>query len=317
MNAHSLDISQLVRSEAGFPYPDWSLLGDVIRRSAPDAALSREAWTEAARQWSDLLALALGPAGSTVEGPHFLVTATLEVEELQRLTRFAESCRETLLKLLPGVAEFTAPGKEVVLAFPFSEEFYTYVAPFHPEEGDFGGAGGMHIRVGYPHVTVIGRHMDQLQFTLAHEITHAGLFHLGMPAWLEEGLAQMFEGDMTPRQPVHITYTRAKQHRAHWREFGLEAFWSGDAFHFPGEAQGFSYELAEILIRLLIADFRPRWFGLDRGPCRRLFGFLREARIADNGRSAAEKHLECSLEEIAAKFLGRAEDWEEGEREEE
>ena len=44
-----------------------------------------------------------------------------------------------------------------------------------------------------------GKELWILEDTLGHELTHVSLHHLSMPQWLEEGLAQMFEHNMTGR----------------------------------------------------------------------------------------------------------------------
>ena len=69
-----------------------------------------------------------------------------------------------------------------------------------------------------------------------------------------------------------------------------------------------SYQLAEVLMRLLVADHRPRWFGLSRERQRRFFAFLQEADRTDCGEAAAQEHLGFGLEQLANQFLGPG-DW--------
>jgi hypothetical protein len=97
------------------------------------------------------------------------------------------------------------------------------------------------------------------------------------------------------------------RHLQFWREHGLDQFWNGEGFLLPGEIQLLSYQLAEILVRLIVYETRPRWFGLVREPHQKLLGFLRSASIEDHGLAACREHLGCGLDEIAAKFLGPGE----------
>lgn len=125
-----------------------------------------------------------------------------------------------------------------------------------------------------------------------------------MPQWLEEGLAQMFEHDMTGRQLLELDAESAGRHRRHWGAHGLDEFWSGEGFSRPGEVQELSYQLAEVLVRLLAEEARPRWFGWVREPRRRFLAFLRGAAAADCGEAACREHLGHGLADLAAKFLG-------------
>lgn len=93
-----------------------------------------------------------------------------------------------------------------------------------------------------------------------------------------------------------------------WRRAGLGRFWSGEGFHSAGEMQKRSYELAEVLVRNLALDFRPRGFGRDRKPVERLLQFLRHASYEDAGDAAAREWLGRDLAAIVGQFLGPG-DW--------
>ena len=73
--------------------------------------------------------------------------------------------------------------------------------------------------------------------TIAHELTHAALMYLSLPAWVEEGFAQMFEHDMTGRALLLMNDEMGQAHKNWWGEHGLEAFWRGDGFHQTGDGQ--------------------------------------------------------------------------------
>src|SRR5262249_29986025 len=150
-----------------------------------------------------------------------------------------------LQTILGSVAKFAAPGKQVAIAVNDDEEYYRYVSPFY-SEGEYGGSSGLHIREGYPHIALHGNALWVLEDTYAHELTHAGLHHLSMPQWLEEGLAQMFGHDMTGRGQMQLTTETAATHKRYWGKKGLDAFWRGEGFSRPGKVQGLCYQLAEI-----------------------------------------------------------------------
>ena len=96
----------------------------------------------------------------------------------------------------------------------------------------------------------------------------------------------------------------ARKHKRYWNRHGLADFWWGEVFFRSGQAQTLGYELAELLVRLLFEDHRPRWFGFDRSHYERLLLFLQTADREDGGQAAALEHLGIGLEQLAAQFLG-------------
>jgi hypothetical protein len=308
MAVKSLDISSLLNREDCLPCPQWELIAQCVESSAePEHHL--EVWDDIVRQWLAQLARALGEDYRVDECEHFAIVG-FDTAINDSLLRFAEHARGSLLILLPGVAAFDQPSKEVVVAFKNAGDYYRYVSLFTPE-GEQGGSGGMHIRMGYPHVILQAiRHHEAwiLQNTLAHELTHVSLLHLSMPPWIEEGLAQLVEHDLTRRGLLELTTEIADRHKTYWRKNGVDEFWRGDGFSRSGKVQELSYQLAEILLRLLFEEFRPRWFGWVREPQQKLMAFLREARADDCGEAACREHLGHGLTDLAAKFLGPG-DW--------
>ena len=208
-----------------------------------------------------------------------------------------------MLSILGGVVDFNGLGKQLVVALRNRDDYYRYVSLYSPG-GEQGESAGMHIREDYPHVALQCSQLADAGNTLAHELTHVALHHLNMPQWLEEGLAQMFEHDMTGRSLLQLDSKMARQHKRYWGKHGLDDFWRGDGFSQLGKIQGLSYQLAEILVRLLVEESRPRWFGWVRAPQHRFFGFLRQASISDCGEAACTTHLRFGLSDLAARFLG-------------
>jgi hypothetical protein len=304
MNDEKLDISSLLAWDDGLPHPVWDLIGTWIEVNvSPDG--QREGWVAACRQWLTKLASALGPDYEVVESAHFLMLASREHAARAAPLQIAEASRARLVAVLGDLADFDVPGKQVVLALQLPQDYYRYIAQYYPD-GEYPGSGGVHIREGYPHVVVWGKLMMTLDGALAHEVTHAALHHLAIPQWLEEGLAQMLSCEVAGPN-LRLNAETAERHRRHWGEHGLDGLWRGSGFHQVGEVQGLSYELAEILTRLLVVDARPRWFGWVRKPERQFRAFMQEASTADGGEAACRKHLGHALGDLAARFLGPGE----------
>lgn len=302
MSSKELDISGSLAWEDGLPYPQWELLEAWVESKFEPPA-RRGAWAALGRQWMAELGPALGVGYETVESENFLALVSREDETGRRLLPFAERCRAALLSALGGVTDFDSQGKQVVLVLRNPHHYYRYISLYFPE-GEHGGSAGIHIRQGHPHVALHGKQAWVLENTLAHELTHVSLHHLSMPQWLEEGLAQMFEHNMTGRQLLEVDGEMAGRHKRYWGKHGLDEFWRGEGFSRPGKVQELSYQLAEILVRLLAEEGRPRWFGWAREPQLRFYAFLRGAGIDDCGEAACREHLGYGLSDLAAKFLG-------------
>jgi hypothetical protein len=219
----------------------------------------------------------------------------------------AERCRAALLDTLAGVAEISAPGKMPIVVLDGPDVYYQYLAPYDPE-GEFGSSAGVQIREGFPHIALMNCEFFALERTLAHELTHAALVHLSLPLWVEEGLAQMFERSMSADRSALIDNEAGQRHERFWRNHSLNQFWNGAGFHRATPAQRFSYQLAEVLVTLLVEEHRPHWLGLSRHRQQRFFQFLLHADRQDAGEAAAREYLGTSLSDIAAKFLGPG-DW--------
>lgn len=301
MNIDELDISAFLTWQESLPHPQWALIQDRIEsHGEPDRR--RKGWEMASRQWLNHLAATLAGEYQVTESDRFLALAP-DAETAASLLLFAGGSHDRLLSVLGEVVQFAAPGKQVVVALRGADDYYRYIAPFY-DEGHYATSGGIQVREGYPHIVVYGKHLGLLENALAHEMTHAGLHHLSMPQWLEEGLAQMAEHEITGRELLIVDGELAGRHKRFWGKHGLDAFWSGEGFSRPGKMQALSYQLAEILVRLLFEDARPRWFGWVQEPRRRLFAFLRTAANADKGESACREFLGMGRSELAARFLG-------------
>ena len=77
-------------------------------------------------------------------------------------------------------------------------------------------------------------------------------------------------------------------------EHGLTDFWSGESFFAADERQKASYQLSEVLTRLILDGRNASRFG----------EFVGAAERADGGEGAALSVLGYSLNDAVSKFLG-------------
>lgn len=304
-----IDISSNFTWEENLPRPQWDILTTWVE-SRVDNDEQGEAWDEIVRQWFHTLADALDGDYCLHESDQFLLLAPSGSIGGRAILALAKRTRAFLLHSLPGVIHAPGPGKLPLVILADGETYYQYVSVYYGE-GHYGSSGGVCIREGYPHIVALGRDMAAVEHTIAHELAHACLTGLGLPLWIEEGLAQIAEHHVTGRGELLLNSDLARQHKRYWRKHGLEVFWRGIGFSRPGKVQELSYQLAETLVRLLCEDYRPQWFGLVRTRHKKLMAFLRDADELDCGQASAEKHLGYGLGTLAAKFLGPG-DWEAG-----
>lgn len=295
----TLDISRSLVWNEELPSPNWDIIGTWIERQPAEKQV--ELWNDVARQWFEHLGRAAGEDYAWCEGKQTIVFGPRDDRLYRNLIACGDASQKSLLALLPGIAEFRTPGKLLVLAWEGRDDYYRYVSRFD-SDGSYGASAGMHIRGEHAHIALLQVPGDSPLATLAHETTHAALEHLELPIWIEEGLAQMFESDMGSRRPLLLDPEQAKKHRKYWNRNGLDGFWFGDCFQRSGDAQELSYQLAEVLVRLLFSDHRPGWF--IRTKQKQLLAFLAAANRNDGGRDAALEYLDYGIDELAEKFLG-------------
>jgi tetratricopeptide (TPR) repeat protein len=279
------------------PRPNWDVLRTWVKGHTSEADHPR-VWAKIAAQWLGILNEALGGGYRTQQSAHLILFTPSDYADAELLLHFAESALAAVVDALGDVAGESWLGPLVVLLFADAETYYLYTSPFHPER-EYGRSAGMCLREGYVHIALLPGPLDMLQRNMLHEITHACLGHLSLPLWLEEGVAQLAEEEVLPSwRRFTLDGKGAEKIRRYWREQGLQDFWWGNGFYLRDSGQGYSYGLAQILFRLLVADYR-----------RRVPDFVRHAQASDAGDSAAREFLGKSLVELAAVFLGNG-SWE-------
>lgn len=274
------------------PRPSW----DVIKRWV-DEHIEKpnrpHAWLDIADQWLTSLNAALGDAYQTVKGNRLWLFAPRNYEDTETLFRSAEYGLAAITDSLGDIAGERWLGPLVILLFVDGETYGRYTSPFDPD-GEYLRSGGMCLRDGYVHLALRPYHLQAMQRILLHEMTHACLSHLSLPAWLEEGVSQLAEEAANLHGERFILDPEsARELRQFWQGHGLSEFWWGKGFYSLDEVQGSCYSLADILFRIIVADHR-----------RRLPDFVRHAHTDDAGDSAAHQFLGKGLAELAAQFLG-------------
>src|SRR5262249_5755606 len=130
MPPERLDISDSFTWDEDLPRPQWDLLTTWVENRV-EPRDQYEAWTDIARQWLDRLREELGGAYRTDESEDFLLL--VPKNSAVPLVPVAERCRQHLLSVLPGVANFRSPGKYAILALRNQDDYYKYISAYYPE----------------------------------------------------------------------------------------------------------------------------------------------------------------------------------------
>jgi len=284
------EIPNAVAEADQLPRVNWEVVDDWLKRNSPQDHLTG-AQLELVLQWLELLAERFGDEYWIGSAPRCVLLTNQSEPEGNRLLRFTERALDQVARLLDTNPAARVAPKHILVRLHTIELYYTYISHFYPD-GRYGGSGGLCIREGMPHIAFPASSSSQ-HSVLAHELVHAVLSELDAPQWIEEGVARIVEQQLTDRPPIQLNEATAHHLRAYWNAQGLDEFWNGKSFSSAGKGQELSYQLAEILARLVLTDHRAAFLT-----------FVKKARGEDGGESAAREHLGQSLQEIAAMFLG-------------
>lgn len=151
----------------------------------------------------------------------------------------------------------------------------------------------MFLSSGMGHFVLPAEEMGMLEPVIAHELLHAVVKHLPLPAWVNEGLASNAEFRYGNRfQDSRHANDQLPHHRHYWDSEKLQRFWAGFSFFNADEGQELSYDLA----RRLVLGLSPDWQTSRE--------FIVSADLCDAGQSAAEQFLGYSLATAAEAITG-------------
>ncbi|CAN5512568.1 hypothetical protein BH09VER1_BH09VER1_45070 [soil metagenome] len=285
------DIDGAILEEDEMPRPQWKVIDEWIKANVPAEDLE-QAWIEAAYSWLTILQKHVGDAYSVHHSKNFFVLTGRGHESARFLLRNSEQAANLLVKWLGPVAEKQGIGKHVLLSFATDEAYYKYIAYYYPSGHPMLPSSGVHLGgKGYRHIALAPSR--QIMHVLVHELTHNRLAHLGIPRWLNEGLAMAMEKHISGHLSRDLDRSLYREHLLYWTGETIQNFWSGWAFHDPADrVSHLSYNLAQVLVCLLSDEFPD------------FIEFVSHAQYADAGEAAAQHHLGISLGDAVATFLG-------------
>ena len=281
-----VDVSDALETIDGIPVFTGAAM-NVVLAKLPDFASDEEfaqELTAASRSWLKTLnEQAFDGRLKSGESKRFILLGDVDDARGRAILAFAESTLERLERDLNGIVWFGPASKFPIFAFASQDDYYRYVATYFPA-GEFGGSSGMFLKRSLGHFVFPYEEMWILEAVIAHELFHAVVAHLPLPAWLNEGLASNAEFRYGNRvqDPRHVD-DQLPHHRRYWNAERLQKFWSGEAFFNTDEGQELSYDLARRLVVGLSSD----WKLMTR--------FILQADLRDAGEGASHEVFGFSL----------------------
>lgn len=279
----------------GFCRPDWAQLDHHFEQRYAAHELDA-AWTKVARRWLTRLSAQLHQRGHLAETGGCLALCDASPTIAREAATFCDQATQRLLHELPGIARDEGYGKRVVLLLTDPDDYYRYISHFLPA-GEHPISGGLFISdCPYHHFVITLTRGHLYRSALAHELTHACLAHLPLPAWLNEAVAMRMEEMLTATPSVDLNRERIDECRRYWNGETIQLFWSGESWAINSEGFLHGYTLARILW-----DIIETQSGATR---EELLAFLGDASDADAGAAACRTHLGLELGDLLGSFLG-------------
>ena len=283
------DFSLVWDGKHTFPIPDWAACEPLESISHDE---KNQHWNNAAASWLSKLRASFSEPLDLRESANFFALSALPARETEVLLDYAERALKRNLATLGDIASDAGHGKHVVMVLPSEDDYYHYVSEYYPQEGEFAFSSGMFLHHGYGHFVFCKGNMDAMEPTLVHELAHALVAHLPMPAWVNEGLAVNTERRWAPRPAQYQPHELARKHSRFWNDETMQQFWSGKSYLRPDDGNLLSYDLAQRLIALIGQDHE------------RLTRFVHQCSAEDGGSQAALEVLGVTLGELTEEAIG-------------
>jgi hypothetical protein len=251
-------------------------------------------WQSIGDIWIEKLCDTLGEPYWILDSKNFFLLTPQQEDDAEAFAVICENALSQIETVLNGISKGNPYGSFPVLIFHEIDSYYRYISHYYPDQGAFAQSGGIFISSGYPHFAFPENENRIMEHVIIHELTHACIYYLSLPRWLDEGLAQRMEEIVLRDNYPTFSIDRelAEKHWAFWNRHKIKKFWIGDSFYDPGDSNQLSYSLSRIMIDLISKDTNA------------FKKFILNAKSDDNGEAAAKKYLGKNLTQIVADFLG-------------
>jgi hypothetical protein len=275
----------------GLPLLDWRALANWAQSAATPQAQAL-ALEQGRHAWLLHMRNALSSAFHVHATDDAYILSTLAPHMAEATAQYVSKAKRRITRVLANLAQFPPYERSILMVLDTEEDYYHYVSIYYPEEGEFALSGGMFIHAGCPHFVVVRSDLSHVEPVIAHELTHSALAHLGLPKWLDEGLAVNTEHKVAgARARLQTPQQLHAMHQNFWDAQRIQEFWSGASFDRTDDGNLLSYELA----RIIVEQLARQWDSFAR--------FVAAASYEDAGAAAAQAHLSIRLGAFVAALL--------------
>lgn len=287
----TLDFHVLIHLVDGLPHVDWEQVHDWCDAFA-DPVHGGEAWLACERAWLLHLRDALGGNYRLVESGVALLLTCQDDRRADLTLAFIARTSQRVQRVLGRIARVPEWGREILMLLEDTDSYYRYVSAFEPPGEDITASSGMFINHGCGHFVAVDRDLGAVEPVIVHEMSHAMVAHLPLPAWVNEGMAVNAEQRLAGGAPDAPEQRELMgRHRAFWCPERIQGFWSGRAYLRPDEGSELSYDLGRILVEAMGSEW-PRFEE-----------FVLAARRDDAGAAAARRAFGIDLGTYVASIL--------------
>lgn len=273
------------------PVPDWPAI-HLWLDMATDESMKNAAYIACVRAWLLHFCKALGANYYLLESEQAMVLSSAKPDIVQVTLSYMERTLKRISYMLDGLAKVPSHGKSILILFDDLDDYYRYVSYYYPEDGKFALSGGIHINAQCSHFVTVENDLPLIEPIIVHEMTHACLSHLPLPAWIYEGLAVIVEQELAGRKFASWTPQEMREkHMFFWGKSEIQEFWSGSSFQRTDDGNLLSYDLA----RILVEQLGQNWDQF------RQFALVADQR--DGGAHAARKFFGVSLGALVASLF--------------
>lgn len=287
-------LQQHFKESEGFSRPDWKAIYHCVEKDYKNQD-QHELWCNIAKTWVEKIIPELSDKHAIHESTNFILVTSESDKYVSSFLNFLERTLKKILSTLHDIASDDGFGKYVVIIFDDLDKYYSYLSYFYSNDGIYGLSSGSFLNKGYAHFVFPYQELSYAESIAAHEMTHALVDHLPIPAWLNEGMAVSIEELITGYSPLRMDKDMHTRHLSFWGEKEIQEFWSGDSFYRTDEGQELSYHLAQFAVNSLSQDYDA------------FIQFANKADFSDSGESAANEIYGGSLGKLIGQLFGDGE----------
>jgi len=280
-----------LKAELTFACPQWHTIWEWFEKEVPP-----DDWEPVvlalAEDWAQRVAKQMGADYVCEQSPHFLLVSKAGQAKCQQVFDFLESCWVEVLTDMAWLQEEDYMGKCPVFIFADPDQFCQYLADYDRKDPAYRNAWGVYINDGYGHIAVNSDDLKDFETVLIVQLSHVIIAPMQLPIWLDEGMTQEVQRFLTKSKAPGSDKTELA---AFWTNEKLPRFWNGEAFR-SGDAGENAKAIAlalEIIHYLRSGKFTDET----------LTEFIRNASFDDKGEKAANKYLQCELDDLVRNAL--------------